>query len=349
MLRFTLIFLIFYSFNCFSQDGGYWPEDRRVDSGRVKNYSASLHNQMNSIKGRYEENGEFYYSDVINSFGFRDVLNARQEMIFCGAGDVTFSDVIQNVAASGRQSGYVDLPSLPVGQSGWTNGVLHSSTTMGMPFQEFVSVVEGALINNASAQAKGRFCYDRFDSNVDYRRAGSEDEVYCDTTDIVPSYTDTVSGFSCQLNLDVPLKLGETRYVRQSQLNEATVAKGFLGCYSNPSSGAAELVLIDNPDSCSPSNRSGCVRTCDWAQDVVCEASDMPRWGPNNACGGYGTTVFKGDVIDVASSPQLSLSVSTGIVFEGRATMFCAVSGIGEARQANWQLLSGSTCSPLLN
>jgi hypothetical protein len=347
MLRFTLVFLIFYSLNCFSQEGGYWSEDRRVDSGRVNNYSAALHNQMTSIRGRYEENGEFYYSDAINSFGFREVLNTRQEIIFCGAGDVTFSDLIQDVAASGRQSGYTDLPDLPVGQSGWTKGVFHSSTTMGMPFQEFVSAVESALINNANSQAKGRFCYDRLDTNIDYRRAGSEDEVYCDTSDTVPPYTDTVSGFSCRLDLDVPLKLGETRYIRQSQLNEVTVAQGFLGCYSNPSSGAAELVLIDNPDSCTPSNRADCVRTCDWAQDVVCEASDMPRWGPLNACGGYGTTIFKDDVVDVLSSPQLSLGVSTGTLYEGRATMTCSVSGVGESRVANWQLLSGSTCLPL--
>lgn len=356
MIKYLLFAFMFFSFFLSAQDSTYWDGERRLDGGRGNSYSSALHNQLPSIKAEYEENGDFYYSDFDNSFGFREILKPQQEMIFCGPNDVNFSDLIARVAASGRQSGYTDIPDLSAGQGAWTNGVKHSSTTMGMPFFSFLDEVEKALRDdNSNAQAKGRFCYKAnrvgcencADPRVDYRNSGAADEVYCEKDQLSEIYTDPVSGFSCQLQLDVNLKLNEIRQVSQPQSNQITVGTGFLGCYSNSVTGNAELVLIADPESCSPSSRGDCNRKCDWAQDVVCYARDIPRWGPGGACGGYGTTSFKDDITEVSASPQLSFDQDSGLLYEGNALMACLVTGVGESRRANWRLLTGSTCDPV--
>ena len=71
-------------------------------------------------------------------------------------------------------------------------------------------------------------------------------------------YSDEVSGYNCSLKLDIPLKAGETRYLRQLQTGQKTVASGFVGCYKNSPGSSPQIKLIDNPDSCTPNARGTC-------------------------------------------------------------------------------------------
>lgn len=324
----------------------YYSSDERVQKGGNPNvYSAALHNSMPSIKSEYEENGKFYYNGSINSFGFQEVLNTKQEVVFCDSNDKNFSDIVVEAAATHPSSYAKSYLSSGVKQGSQRYGIADSATTVGMSAEAMVQSIGSALVNNGQGvtpQAKGRICYKKDDSRVDYRNSGSNEAVYCNSEQ-ERTYVDPVSGYSCKLKLDVPLKVGETKFLRQLQTHGVTVAQGFLGCYSNPTSGAPELSLIDNPSSCSASNREDCNRTCDWADEVVCDPRDMPRWGAVKSCGGYGTVIFKGDFLSVESSNQLSFDLDSGKLFKGSATMQCVVveSSPG-VRSASWAIVDSS-------
>jgi hypothetical protein len=312
-------------FVALAQDVDMWNGKQRLNqNNRAQAYSAALHNQFSDIKANYEENGIYYYGDTTNSFGFRDVLNPKHEMVFCGAGDKSFSDTVKVAAASGR------------GAAHGVSGVKHSATTSGFSPATMQEAMHSSL--RANTTSKGRFCYRTNDSTVDYRQDTARTAVYCPVSAELP-YTDQVSGFGCGLKLDIPLKVGETRFLRQLQGSKLTIAQGFIGCYANPTTGVPQTTLIDNPASCTPTSRTSCIRTCDWAHDVVCEPKLMPRWG-GGLCGGYGTVLFKGDVVSIEASPQLSYSDSTKTLYQGAALMACSiVSG-----KAQW-ILTSSSCT----
>jgi hypothetical protein len=333
-----------------NEDSGqqtYWtvPSGDRATSQGGGVYSAALHNRFLDIKANYEENGVHYYSDVLNSFGFQEVLDPTQEVIFCGAGDKNFSDAI-NIAQNSSNGSHNRGVLVTNGDSGFIGeifSVKESSETVGFDASSMDDAIKSVLQNNVNA--KGRFCYRETDQNVSYRRAGSSQATYCGSGQ-TQTYTDSVSGFQCQLALDINMKVGETRFVRQLQsAGLPTIAQGFIGCYADPISGSPVMQLVDNPSSCSPSSRSTCIRTCDWAEDVVCNPQDMPRWG-GNQCGAYGTMIFKDEVINVNSSSQLSYEESTGTLFEGSAVMACVVVSSGASRSANWAIVS-SECNPI--
>jgi len=326
----------------------YYTGDSRVTKNTdSKMYSAALHNSFPSIKSEYEENGKFYYNGKINSFGFQDVLNSKQEIVFCDSNDRNFSDAVSDASSTHAASYAKSYQSSGVKQGSQYYGIADSATTIGMSPEAMVDSIKSALVHNGvgvTPESKGRFCYKRTDEKVDYRNSGSVDAIYCNA-DQEKEYVDPVSGYSCKLKLDVPLKVGQTKFIRQLQSENITIAQGFLGCYSNPSSGSPELELIDNPSTCSASNRADCNRTCDWADEVVCNPSDMPRWGPANACGGYGTVIFKGDFLSVESSSTLSYDAGLGGLFKGEATMQCVVVEHSPGvRSASWAVVD-STCT----
>lgn len=308
----------------------YWEGDRVVDSGRARIYTAAMHNSFPDIKSKYEENGEFYYSDTVNTFGFREVLNMKQEVVFCGPGDKNFNDAIEIAASS---------PSTSSASSVDFSSARDDATSFSVSPENMGAAIKQVLVNNASSTAKGRFCYNPNDSRVDYRRSGAEHATYCSSGGEL-FYSDEVSGYNCSLKLDIPLKEGETRYLRQLQNGQKTVASGFVGCYKNSPGGAPQIKLIDNPDSCTPDDRGTCLRTCDWADDVVCSPNDMPRWGAGEQCGAFGTVLFKGDSVNVSSSSQLSFDSSTGKSYSGEAVMACMMNS-GSAR---WVVVD-QTCS----
>ena len=334
MLKVACLSLLM-SFSAIAADTGsgkanMWDGAHRETNSNPVTYTASMHNRFNDIKSNYEENGKYYYGDTINSFGFKEVLNYEEEMVFCGAGDENFSDAVRIASQMSR--------SADAGMASTLGDIRSDSTDFSMSPQNIDSAIKQVLVNNSNATAKGRFCYKTSDSKVSYRQSGSATAVYCPAGTPL-SYVDPVSGHSCTLELDVPLKKGETRFLRQLQTGFTTVAQGFVGCYASTTSGVPQVKLVDNPEGCSASNRDQCIRTCDWADDVVCDPRDMPRWG-GGMCGAYGTVLFKGDVLEVNSSNAISYDSSTGTYYSGSAVMSCSlVSG-----KAQWTVVE-QTCS----
>lgn len=317
----------------------YWT----AEQGRVKRsthstsgYDAALHQGFQN-KQDYEEGGRFYYSEFVNSFGQKEVLNTDQEIIFCGPNDKTFSETISTLFKGPGQGFQVE----------GEYAVRDDSTSIGFTPEAFNQSVYNTLVNNSNSTAKGRFCYRENNSKVDYRNPGAEKAVYCDPRTSSAHgaekvFLDTSSGNSCAIALDIPLKLGETRFVRQLQeTGSITIGQGFLGCYPNATSSLPEVVLIDNPESCTKTNRANCTKTCEWAYEVVCDAALMPKWG-GGKCGAVGTMLFKDDIIEVNSADSLSYDVSSNQLYRGEAVMSCAM--ISE--RAQW-VVSNQSCSPV--
>ena len=310
-------------------------------------YFVGFHNSLDSrIKVKYEENGEYYYNNHgVNSFGLREPLNVEFEMITCDPGERSFQHVVADMILASQDEGN-SFSKECIGEGCIERfGVLDDTTSMPMSAQTFQNIVTAILTGtNATNNARGRLCYD-MDNNsgaMNYRDPQAAKETYCEKGQLLPEYSDPVSGLKCQLELDIPLKVGKTRFVRQIQAGGPTIGQGFIGCYTNPSTGNSKVELVGNPSTCD-SNRADCLRTCDWAEDVVCESVDMPRWGgaDGERCGALATTIFKGDAINVSASAQLSYSESEGVVYEGSAIMSCAiVSG-----EAEW-IISEQTCAP---
>tara|TARA_B100000929_G_scaffold8378_1_gene7117 strand:+ start:65567 stop:66658 length:1092 start_codon:yes stop_codon:yes gene_type:complete len=309
-------------------------------------YFVGLHNLNSSIKSKYEENGEYYYNKYgVNSFGLREPLNVEFEMITCGPGERSFQHVVADMILASQAEGD-SFSKECIGESCIERfGVLDDATSMPMAPQTFQNIVTDILTGtNATNNARGRLCYDMDNQSgaMNYRDPQAAEETYCERGQLLPEYFDPISGLSCRLGLDIPLKVGKTRFVRQIQTGVPTIGQGFIGCYTDPSTGNAIAELVSNPSTCD-SNRADCVRTCDWAEEVVCESVDMPRWGGSDGqrCGALATTIFKGDAITVSASAQLSYSESEGVVYEGSAIMSCAiVSG-----EAEW-IISGQSCAP---
>ena len=310
-------------------------------------YFVGFHNSLTStIKSKYEENGEYYYNNHgVNSFGLREPLNVEFEMITCDSGERSFQHVVSDMISASRAEGN-SFSKECIGESCIERyGVLDDTTSMPISPQTFQNIITAILTGtNATDNARGRLCYDMENDSgaMNYKEPQAAEEVYCEKGQILPEYNDDASGLSCELELDIPLKLGKTRFVRQNQDGSPTIGQGFIICDSHPSTGNAKVELVANPRTCE-SNRADCLRTCDWAENVVCESVDMPRWGGTDGrrCGALATTIFKGDAISVSASAQLSYSESEGVVYEGSAIMSCAlVSG-----EAEW-IISDQTCSP---
>lgn len=317
--------------------GASFASDRVSENKRPKNYTTSMHNQFPDIADKYSENGAFYFSNTVNSFGYKEPFNYSQEVLFCGASDRTFSDAVKIAASSAIDTCFSTGGRSCAGSS--LNKMRYDSTSVGPSPTDIEREVKAALVNNANNNAKGRFCYRLTDSNIDYRASGAGAATYCQPGSEM-TFADSVSGFSCGLKLDITMKVGETRYLRQLQGSKATIAQGFVGCYANPTTGVPQTVLVANPQSCTPSSRDSCLRTCDWADEVVCDPRDMPRWGAGK-CGAFGTMLFKGDVFPVTSSDQLSFDSASGKFYRGTAKMSCSmVNG-----KASWSV-SNSTCTP---
>ncbi len=314
--------LLLFSFQCYSEDTApshtpYWSGDRVTKSTSPHVYTTSMHESFGSIRDNYKEGGVYYYRDGTNSFGQKEPLNTSEEVIFCEAGDVTFTDVAFSALKSTSSA------------LGDGTSVQYDSASFGSGPSGLQSAVLSGLVNNSSTNTKGRFCYRESDSTVSYRNAGAASAVYCPKNTVIPQYTDAVSGMICRLTLDLDLKEGEVRFLKQLGVtSDFTIAQGFVSCEKD-SVGDPVLSLVENGDGCSKLNRESCNYSCDWAQDVACMALDMPAWGGGN-CKSQGTVIFDGETIDVESSSSLSGSGSD-FQWEGEASMRCAqVSGVAQ-------------------
>lgn len=330
----SALVLVFFAL-CHSQSS--LAGDSLSENKRPKTYTTSMHNQFSDIASNYAEKGAYYFSDTVNSFGYKEPFNYAQEVLFCGANDRTFSDAVRLAAASAIDTCFTTGGRSCAGSS--LNKVRFDSTSVGPSPTDIEREVRSALLQNSNNNSKGRFCYRLSDSRVDYKNPAAASATYCQPgSEMV--FSDTVSGFSCGLKLDITMKVGETRYLRQLQGSRVTIAQGFVGCYANPTTGAPQTILVANPQSCSPSNRESCLRTCDWADEVVCDPRNMPRWG-GNKCGAFGTMLFKGDTISVNSSDQLSFDNASGKFYRGAAKMSCSMVNA----KAAW-VVSNATCTP---
>jgi hypothetical protein len=334
------VLLVVIGFKSYAEqsENTYFKEQRvRTQEGKENAssfYSATLHSRF-SFRSDYEEGGRFYYSDNTDSFGNKEVLDTETEMIFCGLSDRSFTDTVINAASNNRTSGYNTV--------GQEFGVSHDSTTVGFSPSQFEDEISNTLQNNANTPGtKGRFCYDESDANdrVSYRTSGSESAVYCNPLDFSSAtFLDPISGQSCQLKLDVPIKVGSKRLVRQLQGDSTlTVGEGYLGCYASEY-GDPLLRLHSNSDECALGNYAECSLTCDWAENLVCNPNEMPAWG---SCKGVGTLLFKNDSIVVKSVDALSYDSDEGTLYQGQATFSCRV-GI----EGPFWSVSAPTCSPV--
>jgi len=287
--------------------------DAQVSSPRLSEgsypqiYSSSLHDEM-SIKARYAEGGVFYLRGETNSFGEDEPINFRQEIIFCTGNDKTFTEVAKE-ALEGVQ--YADH----------NGAVVKDSASTGALPNQFISALENGLVNNASASTKGRFCYKVNNPDVDYRTSGSETATYCAQGSSTGLFEDPITRNRCELVVDIDLKAGETRYLRQPQGDFRTISQGFVRC-ADDGFGQPTLELVANEDNCG----TNCNYSCVWADEQACSGSAMPRWG-GGSCAGVGTTIFKGDVITISSNRALSFNALTGISYEGSADMTCQAVG----------------------
>lgn len=309
----------------------YFSGSRVQEVNRADGYTATMHNKF-SFSARYEEGGIYYYSDGIDSFGNRDVLDSSTEVTFCRPGDRNFMSTVKNAAASTAASPYSN-----------SKGVKDDSTTSSFSPIQMETAISSTLVNNSNNQTKGRFCYDELDSSntIDYRTPNAGAAVYCSPERFTAaSFVDLVSGKTCSLKLDVPIKIGSRRIVRQLQsASRTTIGEGYLGCYANPATGEPTLQLHANTDNCSGGSGAECRLTCDWAENLVCNPTELPSWG---FCKGQGSLVFKDDVINVLSNPGVSFDPSTGKRYKGSASFTCRATGSG----TYWSLNS-SNCTQM--
>lgn len=277
---------------------------QRISKGNYAQiYSSSLHEEM-SIINRYVEGGVYYLRGEINSFGEDEAVNTQQEVIFCSGTDLTFTEVAK-LSLSRVQ--FADHDGL----------VIKDSASTGALPNQFINDLESGLRNNG----KGRFCYKVNNADVSYFTAGSAEAGYCGKGTSTGIFEDPVTRNRCELVLDIDLKAGESRYLRQPETGFRTIAQGFVRC-NDSGLGSPTLELISNPDSCGPGSTSTCNFSCIWADGVACSGSSMPRWGGGN-CGGVGTTIFKDDIVNINSLNALSFNVLTGLQYRGSAAMSC--------------------------
>lgn len=332
----TLFLLLLPFFACSTE---LWP----IGESRVKRSThstsgsnAALHETFPN-HADYKEGGRFYYSNFVNSFGQREVLDTSKEIIYCEVNDRNFSETVESLYKEGG-AGFATSAEF---------SVRDDATTVGFTPEALNSAIYQTLLNNSSNNTKGRFCYREDDIKVDYRTPGAESAVYCDPQRVAlhatpKTFIDTSSGNACEIKLDAPLKLNQTRFIRQLQeFGDITIAQGFIGCFKNPISGTPEVTLVDNPSSCTKTSRESCVRTCEWAHQVVCDAKDMPSWGGGN-CKAYGSMLFKDDAINVNSIDNLSFNLDSRTLYRGSAIMSCSMLD----GRAQW-IVSSQTCEPV--
>lgn len=298
-----LLFLVLsaMSINAFANED---ESASRVNKGNYPQiYSNSLHDEM-SIAERYQEGGIYYLRGTVNSFGEQEAVNTQQEVVFCTGGDETFTDIAK---ASLSSTQFADHDGLVVKDS---------ASTGALPSQ-FISALENGLKGNS----KGRFCYKQNNPDVEYRTAGAEVANYCAKGTSTGVFLDEFTGNRCELILDIDLKAGESRYLRQPDGDYRTISQGFVNC-SNDGLTQPELSLVSNPESCGVGGGGLCSYSCIWADDKACSGSILPRWG-GGSCGGIGSTIFVDDSLNVKSSSALSFNVISGTLYEGSAQMSC--------------------------
>lgn len=349
-MKYFVILLLFIlnslAFSSYASEPNYWSGPVKVDANRLNSYTSTMHTRFNDISENYQQNGIYFYSGLINSFGMKEVLDPSQQPIFCSPNDRSFTEAFFIAAFNARQDQHTEDSTNAI-QASKDMLINFDSTNFGVDPFAVDEEIRNALINNSNAGTKGRFCYDINDyaNKVNYRQAGAEQETFCGQGASF-NYADDISGFSCSLALDAPLKVGETRFVRQLQNANSltsTVGQGLLGCYQNEVTGRSEVSLLDNPDSCSSDNRQSCIRSCDWADNVVCDPRDMPNWGLLGQCAGIGTVIFKNDILEVNSNNGLSYNPITEETFGGTATMACQSLG---GNSVEWIIVS-QTCNKI--
>ncbi|MBE8233517.1 MAG: hypothetical protein HAW67_07240 [Endozoicomonadaceae bacterium] len=301
-----------------------WPNGRLKEDLVQDEYITDMHQKFSSIKANYDESGAYYYRDGVNSFGEREAINTQEEVIFCSGSDVNFTNTMINTL---KNDG-----------SEYSGQLKQDSTSFGRSLGEMEGSIELALVNNSTASAKGRFCYKQTNSSVSYRTAGAESAVYCPQGTTIASYIDPVSQKVCSLQLDIDLKVGEVRFIRQLQGGtQLTIAQGYVNCSRN-FNGNPNLELVANGQGCSSTDRRNCNYSCDWAHKVACASSRMPAWG-GGKCKARPTTIFIGENLSVLSDYNLSERNQTDY-WEGNAQLACNL--IGSAPE--WVVTSQS-CS----
>jgi hypothetical protein len=276
-----------------------------------------------SISRKYEEGGAYYLRDEMNSFGEYEVINTQQEIIFCTSSDKTFTEVAKESLSTSQQADFEGL-------------VISDSASTGVLPSQFIADLEDGLVNNTGSH--GRFCYKLNNPDVDYRTSGSENAAYCSQGASTEVFLDPVTRHQCRLSLDIDLKAGETRYLRQPiDGSFRTIAQGFVQCVDNDL-GHPELELVSNPSTCGLENSGTCNYSCIWADEMSCSGSLMPRWG-GGLCGGVGSTLFVNDTAVFQSLDATSFSLSSGKQYEGSASMSCK--SVGGA--AIW-VINSSNC-----
>ncbi len=330
MLSILAVFLGGFAGASVASDPDYFSGERVKTTSREPVYNTRLHKRF-ALADEYEQGGAFYYrSNELNSFGMREVLNTEQELIFCSGGEKDFTDAMFRASTTSSSLAAYGDETVFTGE-----GVRADATTASFSPSSMESAIETTLLSN-SGNARGRFCYKRTNAQVDFRNPDANEAVYCPEGGVKTIF-DMASGETCTLELDINLRVGKTRYLRQlNGENSRTVSQGFLSCEEDID-GNPMLELVANPDGCTrgEGGQDACNNSCSWAKDVVCDPINMPRWG-GGKCGGMGTVIFKDDVIEVNAHPNLSYDDESGSLYEGYATMSCQmVSG-----KAQWVVAS---------
>jgi hypothetical protein len=313
-----LLFITLISVPSAASNVDLWGgKDRLKKSTQSQVYTTTLHEDFAELKDEYEAGSNKHDHDQLDSFGMKQAVAYSQEYLLCGDNDRTFSQTVDEAYANSRRNDY-------------SGEAKSDSSVVSLPPSSFNSAVKNTLMSNST---KGRFCLDHDNSSGknSYSTGNDPDEAYCKKGTMLPTFTDFVTGLSCNLKLDVNLKRGETRFIRQLQTSSTpTIAQGYVSCYASSATGYGNVKteLIANPNTCTPSNRESCNYTCDWAESVVCDPVSMPRWG-GGQCGGMGTLLFRNDTITIKSEDHLSYNLNTGRTYQGSAVMRCATIGDG--------------------
>ena len=279
-----LILLIFPSFLATGNGGisalNLWEEERIVDtSDRVNVYTTGLHFTIAdpNERAKYEDGGAYFFNEVLSPLGVKEALDTNKEVILCGGGEKTFTESFKAWASNvPRSNSAFSRPSSDT----WS--VRDDSSTQEYTGTQLDASLRVAIKNNAAT--KDRFCFRVNDASVDYKTPGSNDLSYCDPVDFAPiDYT--VDGNSCQVELDVKLKVGEVRNVSQNIVGSSNIGTGQIGCFRDSATRLPTIDLLANAPGCSNGGSLPCLRTCSYAEDLHCKGTDL-SWGAGCKAGG---------------------------------------------------------------